>query len=189
MKFLSAAVLFVVSLSATSGFAAERPNILFAFADDWGRYASAYAAADGSGSPNDIVKTPHFDRVAKDGVLFRHAFVTAPSCTPCRTSLMSGQYFYRTGLSAILQGARWDENTPAWPLLLHDAGYHIGKVYKVWSPGTPRDARSVFRRPTQQRTPRLRDESRSSASRRPARVGGWLRPIPDCCARPCPSSA
>ncbi|SVC57331.1 uncharacterized protein METZ01_LOCUS310185, partial [marine metagenome] len=59
--------------------AAKRPNILFAFADDWGRYARAYAQVDGRPSPNQVIKTPHFDRVAREGVLFKNAFVTAPS--------------------------------------------------------------------------------------------------------------
>ena len=44
------------------------------------------------------------------------------------------------GEGAILQGAVWDEKIPTWPLLLKDSGYHIGYTYKVWSPGTPRDA-------------------------------------------------
>lgn len=120
--------------------AAQRPNILFCFADDWGRYASAYAAVDGKPSPNQVVKTPNIDRVAREGVLFKNAFVTAPSCTPCRSSLLSGQYFFRTGRGAILQGAQWDANIPSFPLLLKEAGYHIGETYKVWSPGTPNDA-------------------------------------------------
>lgn len=120
----------------------RRPNILFCFADDWGRFASAYAQAnaDGPGSPNDVVQTPAFDRIAKEGVLFTRAFVNAPSCTPCRSSLLSGQYFWRCGRGAILQGAVWDKTIPSFPLLLHDAGYHVGKMYKVWSPGTPADA-------------------------------------------------
>jgi arylsulfatase A-like enzyme len=54
--------------------------------------------------------------------------------------LLSGQYFFRTGRGAILQGAIWDTNIPSYPLLLRDAGYHIGKSHKVWSPGTPADA-------------------------------------------------
>lgn len=118
------------------------PNIVFAFADDWGRYASAYAAenADGVGSANDVIATPFFDKVAEDGVLFRNAFVNSPSCTPCRSSLFSGQQFYRTGQGAILQGAIWDTEIPVWPLMLRDAGYHIGKVYKVWGPGEPANA-------------------------------------------------
>ena len=64
-----------------AGFAKEkRPNILFAFADDWGKYASAYAKVERRPGANTIVKTPTFDRIANNGVLFKHAFVTAPSC-------------------------------------------------------------------------------------------------------------
>jgi N-sulfoglucosamine sulfohydrolase len=118
----------------------KRPNILFFFADDWGRYASIYADANGAGGINDVVRTSNFDRIARSGVLFRNAHVNAPSCTPCRSSLLSGQYFWRTGRGAILRGAVWDETIPAYPLLLKDAGYHIGKTYKVWSPGSPVDA-------------------------------------------------
>ena len=48
--------------------------------------------------------------------------------------------FWRTGRGAILQGAVWDFKIPSFPLLLHDASYHIGQSYKVWVPGTPRNA-------------------------------------------------
>jgi arylsulfatase A-like enzyme len=119
--------------------AAERPNILFCFADDWGRFASAYAALDSKPTANSVVKTPNIDSVAARGVMFRNAFVPAPSCTPCR-SVLSGRYFFNTGRAAILQGAVWDENIPAFPLLLRDGGYDVGKMAKVWSPGTPADA-------------------------------------------------
>ena len=117
-----------------------RLNILFVFADDWGRYASCYRGLDGRPTVNDVVRTPNIDRVAREGVVFRHAFVNAPSCTPCRSSLLSGRYFFQTGRGAILQGAAWDESIPTFPLLLRDAGYHIGKSFKVWLPGTPVDA-------------------------------------------------
>jgi arylsulfatase A-like enzyme len=120
--------------------AAIRPNILFCFADDWGRYASCYAKVDGRPGLNDIVKTPNIDSVTRRGVMFRHAFVGSPSCTPCRSALVSGRYFFQTGQGAILNGAVWDAKIPSWPLLLKDSGYHIGKAYKVWSPGTPADA-------------------------------------------------
>ncbi|MBI1312633.1 sulfatase-like hydrolase/transferase [bacterium] len=119
--------------------AADRPNILFAFADDWGRYASAYAKLE-PGGISDLVSTPNFDRIAHEGVLFRNAFVNAPSCTPCRSSILSGQFFWRTGRGAILQGAVWDFSIPTFPVLLRDAGYHIGYTYKVWGPGTPANA-------------------------------------------------
>jgi arylsulfatase A-like enzyme len=137
-------ILFALAFLAISAVASAaeqaRPNILFCFADDWGRYASAYAEVDGKPSPNQVVKTPNIDRVARGGVLFKNAFVTAPSCTPCRSSLLSGQYFFRTGRGAILQGAVWDAKIPTFPLLLEHAGYHIGETYKVWSPGAPNDA-------------------------------------------------
>lgn len=113
-----------------------KPNIVFAFADDWGRYASAYGLLEGPNSLNNLIQTPNFDRVAREGVIFKNAFVPAPSCTPCRSSILSGQYFWQTGLGAILQGAVWDEDIPTYPLVLEDAGYHIGYTYKVWSPGT-----------------------------------------------------
>ncbi len=138
-RFLLASL---VCLAGSAAPAAEdkRPNILFAFADDWGRFASAYARFDGPGTINDVVQTPNFNRVAAEGVLFRRAFVSAPSCTPCRSALLSGQHFWRTGRGAILLGAVWDGTQPAYPLLLRDSGYHIGETYKVWSPGTPVDA-------------------------------------------------
>ena len=141
MNSLRIATLFltVLILSASVDAADKRPNILFAFADDWGQYASAYAKLN-PGGPNDLVSTPHFDRVANEGVLFTRAFVNAPSCTPCRSSLLSGQDFFRTGRGAILQGAIWDSEIPTYPLLLQKAGYHIGHTYKVWSPGSPANA-------------------------------------------------
>jgi len=117
----------------------QRPNILFAFADDWGRYAGAYRQVEGDATPNALIETPNFDRVAQDGALFTNSFVPAPSCTPCRSSILSGRYFWQTGLGAILQGAVWDSSIPTFPLILEQAGYHIGFTYKVWSPGTPRD--------------------------------------------------
>jgi len=115
----------------------KRPNIVFAFGDDYGRYASIYAKIDRNDKISRLISTPNFDRVASEGVLMTNAFAPAPSSTPCRSSLLSGQYFWRTGKGAILQGAEWDDSIPSYPLLLEESGYHIGFTYKVWSPGTP----------------------------------------------------
>jgi arylsulfatase A-like enzyme len=140
-KRVSAVLFFcVVLMTGITRAADTRLNILFVFADDWGRYASCYRGLDGRPTVNDIVRTPNVDRVAREGVLFRNAFATSPSCTPCRSALLSGRYFFQTGRGAILNGAVWDESIPTFPLLLRDAGYQIGKSYKVWSPGTPADA-------------------------------------------------
>ena len=140
IRLLLTSVIFLTFASPHTVDGAKRPNILFAFADDWGRQASIYAKTDGPVSYNDVVRTPNFDRIAGQGVLFTSAYVNAPSCTPCRSSLLSGRNFWETGTGAILIGAVWDNTIPTWPLLLHESGYHIGKSYKVWSPGSPVDA-------------------------------------------------
>ncbi len=133
--------LFLLAVGVSLDAAEQKKlNILFVFADDWGRYASCYRGLDGRPSLNDVIKTPNVDRVAREGALFKNAFVNAPSCTPCRSSLLSGRYFFNCNRGAILQGAVWDSSIPTFPLLLRDVGYHIGKSYKVWSPGTPADA-------------------------------------------------
>ena len=139
-RALLACTLMAAMHSQSHAAETKRPNILFFFADDWGMYASIYAEVEGRGGINDVVRTPNFDKIAKKGVLFRNAHVSSPSCTPCRSALLSGQYFWRTGRGAILRGAVWDDKIPSYPLLLRDAGYHIGKSYKVWGPGTPGDA-------------------------------------------------
>jgi arylsulfatase A-like enzyme len=136
--------MILLSVLAISSAAADAPdgrlNIVFCFADDWGRYASCLAPLENGPSANEVVRTPAIDRVAREGVIFRNAYVNAPSCTPCRSALLSGRYFFNTGRAAILQGAIWDSSIPAFPLMLKDAGYHIGKSHKVWSPGRPADA-------------------------------------------------
>ena len=128
-----------LSHAQTSTDSTRRPNIVMAFADDWGRYASAYRGIDTSGIC-DVIVTPHFDSIANQGVLFTRAHVSAPSCTPCRSSLLSGQHFWRCGRGAILLGAIWDPSIASYPLELEKSGYRIGHTYKVWSPGTPADA-------------------------------------------------
>lgn len=113
----------------------SRPNIIFAFGDDCGRHFGAY---DRPGRPDymsSLAKTPVVDSLASKGVLFMNAFCPAPSSTPCRSSLITGQYFWETGLGAILYGAEWDESLPSWPKILKKEGYHTGFTYKVWGPG------------------------------------------------------
>jgi arylsulfatase A-like enzyme len=105
----------------------KRPNILFALADDWGwPHAGAYG--------DKVVKTPAFDRLAKEGVLFEHAFISSPSCTPCRNSIVTGQQFYRLEQGANLQSTL-DVKYPNFMFLMRAAGYEIGHWRKAWGPG------------------------------------------------------
>jgi N-sulfoglucosamine sulfohydrolase len=126
-SILWGALLALLSFSACRQEPAPRPNILFAIADDWGwPHAGAY------GDP--VVQTPAFDRLASEGILFMHAYISAPSCTPSRNAILSGQYHWRLGPGANLWSTL-DPSTPVYPLLLEDAGYKIGRYRKSWGPG------------------------------------------------------
>ena len=105
---------------------ARRPNILFLMADDW---SSPHAGALG----DPVVKTPAFDRVAREGVLFQNAFASAPSCTPSRLALATGQWHWRLKDGANLGGSL-SAGVPAYPELLQAAGYVIGFARKGAEP-------------------------------------------------------
>ena len=69
----------VLALPLLGGASDIRPNILFAIADDWGVHAGAYG--------DNVVKTPTFDRLAREGILFEHAYISSPSCAPSRAAI------------------------------------------------------------------------------------------------------
>lgn len=105
----------------------HRPNILLAIADDWA-WPHAGVAGD------KIVRTPVFDRHAREGMLFTQAFVSAPSCSPSRAALLTGQHFWRLEEGAILWSTL-PAKFPVYPDLLEQAGYHVGHTGKGWGPG------------------------------------------------------
>ncbi len=105
--------------------ATDRPNIVFLMADDWS-WPHASACGD------KTVKTPNFDRVAREGVLFNNAFVSTPSCTPSRTSILTGQHHWRLKEGDSLGGSLREE-FEVYPEMLQAAGYRIGRYGKgVW---------------------------------------------------------
>ena len=158
MKYLLpltlAVLLFPVSRLATAQqtTAPVKPNILFFFADDWGRYASIYADSQ-QPSINDIVKTPNIDRIGREGVVFTNAFVQVSSCTPSRASLVTGRYFWNCGSQAFLHarggGSDWSAHTnpfstmTKFPDLLRENGYYVRRSQKTidftQSPAGPRE--------------------------------------------------
>jgi arylsulfatase A-like enzyme len=106
---------------------ARRPNILFVIADDWSHgHAGAYGCR--------WINTPAFDRVAREGALFSHAFTNNPKCSPCRASLLTGRNTWQLDEAMCHNGifpARW----PVYPDLFEQAGYHVGFTGKGWGPG------------------------------------------------------
>jgi arylsulfatase A-like enzyme len=121
--------LFTALLLAGFSAAAEpRPNILFLFGDDW-----AWPHASSLDTPG--IRTPTFDRLAREGVLFRNAHAVAPSCSPSRAGILTGQWPWRLEEGANLKGfiaAKFD----VYPDLLERAGYFIGLTGKGYGPGS-----------------------------------------------------
>ena len=76
----------IISFLISTLSAETRPNILFAIADDM-----SHVACFG----DTWVKTPHLDRLAKEGILFEHAFVSNPKCGPSRASTLGGRHFWQ----------------------------------------------------------------------------------------------
>lgn len=109
---------------------ARRPNILFCIADDWG-WPHASSLGD------TVVKTPTFDSIARNGVLFQNAFANVPSCTPSRNSILTGQYPWRLKTGASLWSV-FPEGVQTYPNILEDNGYHVGHYRKAFGPGKDR---------------------------------------------------
>lgn len=115
--------------AASAGLAAgPGPNVVVVIADDW-----SFPHAGVYGDP--VVKTPHFDRVAREGVLFTRSYCASPSCTPSRGAILTGQAVHR-----LENGANLWSDLPAkfatYPDLLEAAGYRVGLTGKGWGPGS-----------------------------------------------------
>lgn len=93
-----------------------RPNIVYIHAHDAGRFAQPY------GYP---VRTPALQKFAEEGVLFRKAFAAAPTCTPSRSALLSGQYPHQIGMYGLTgEGWRFTDYGRHLVRVLGEAGYH-----------------------------------------------------------------
>lgn len=128
MKTLSTVFLFLLAIFFMSCEEKdERPNILFIIADDISRTSmGAYGC--------NYIETPHFDRIAEEGVLFTNAYVTNPKCAPARACLLTGRYSWQLEEAANHQPVV----PPKWkfyPDLLEETGYKIGFTGKGWGPG------------------------------------------------------
>jgi N-acetylgalactosamine-6-sulfatase len=127
-NFFLSVLLLVFSIQS-----AERPNIIFIFADDWGW-------GDLSCHGHPYLKTPNIDRLAKEGTDFSHFTVSSGVCSPSRTSVMTGHFpsRYRINGHFAWVDSNAKRNMPDWldpdtttlPRLLQNAGYataHFGK--------------------------------------------------------------
>jgi N-sulfoglucosamine sulfohydrolase len=133
-----------------------RPNVVLIVSDDHG--------IDGLGCyGNPVVKTPHLDALAREGIRFTRAFSTAASCSPSRSVILSGLQTHHNGMYGLehqehhFQSFIWVRSLP---VMLAEAGYRTGRVGKfhiapeavyrfetVLSGGTANDPASIGRSP------------------------------------------
>lgn len=105
----------------------KRPNILFVISDDQSYpHAGAYGYA--------AARTPNFDRIAKEGVLFNNAFVASPGCSPSRAALLTGLNCWQIK-EAGTHASSFPEEFLVFPDLLEKVGYKVGYTGKGWAPG------------------------------------------------------
>ncbi len=108
-----------------------RPNILFAIADDWGLHAGAYGTR--------WVKTPAFDRVAREGVLFENAYTPMAKCAPSRAIVLTGRHLWQNEEAGNHMPV-FPPKLKSWPEVLTEKGWHMGITGKGWGPGIANDA-------------------------------------------------
>ncbi len=105
----------------------QRPNILFAIMDDatythFGAYGCQW------------MKTPNFDRVAQQGVLFTRAYTPNAKCAPSRASILTGRNSWQLE-EAANHWALFPEKFKTYSEALSENGYHVGYTGKGWAPG------------------------------------------------------
>ncbi|HXH99630.1 MAG TPA: sulfatase [Sphingobacteriaceae bacterium] len=113
-------ICFLILLSCDA-IAQQRPNIIFIMSDDHDSDAiSAYN--------KKLISTPNIDRIAKEGMLFKRAFVGNSICGPSRATLLTGQHSHKNGV--IDNRSRLDPSKITMPKLLQQAGYQTAVIGK-----------------------------------------------------------
>lgn len=131
-------VLLASMVSAVVCHGADHPNIILMMADDMGYGDTGF-------NGNEIIKTPHLDQMAKDGVKLTHFYAGNAVCSPTRGTCLTGRHHHRYGI--------WTANTGHLPKqeitlarMLKEQGYatghfgkwHLGTLDKVISSKGPR---------------------------------------------------
>ncbi len=124
LTYVLAAAAILVATAATPASAKSR-NVLLLISDDHGPELGCYG--------HKVIKTPHLDRLATEGVRFTHAFATVASCSASRSVIYTGLFNHTNGQFGHQHGYN-DQHTHKWVrgigALLRPRGYHTGIVGK-----------------------------------------------------------
>lgn len=107
----------------------KRPNVLFILTDD-----QRSDALSCMGHPH--LKTPHVDRLADEGLLFKNHYCTTSLCSPSRASILSGLYAHAHGV--VNNFTDYPSNLVSFPMRLHESGYETAYIGK-WHMGEDND--------------------------------------------------
>src|SRR5437773_10368907 len=105
----------MISTLLAAPLAAPRPNFVFILMDDL-RWDELRCMG------NPIAETPNIDRIAREGALFRNAFVTTPLCSPSRASFLTGRYAHAHGIVDNTARDAASHKLATFPRTLHTAG-------------------------------------------------------------------
>ncbi len=125
--------LIAAASSIAAAIAQQKPNVIVIVADDLG-----YADVGFHDVVVDGVNTPHLDKLAESGVVFKNAYASAPVCSNSRLALSTGRYQHRWGAYYYGDGGLpTTENTIA--EMMQEAGYRTMKVGKTHLNGGPKE--------------------------------------------------
>ncbi|MFP5208042.1 MAG: sulfatase [Acidobacteriota bacterium] len=127
-EFISGTTAAAFASQIKSKSISKRPNILYILADNffW-NHMGAYGCK--------AIATPNFDRIAREGVLFTNAYCNAPSCSPSRAAMLTGQHIWRLEEGGNLWG-ELPAKFAVYPDLLEASGYWVGYAGKGYAPGS-----------------------------------------------------
>jgi N-sulfoglucosamine sulfohydrolase len=129
------AIFFLLFLVPDLQAATSRPNIVFIIADDIG-----WDDLGCYGHP--LVHSPNIDRMAQSGIKFENFYLTTSSCSPSRTSIITGRYPHNTGAAEL--HTPLPEEMVAFPQLLKDAGYFTAQAGKWHMGDAPRSGFDII---------------------------------------------
>ena len=111
--------------------ASAEPNVLWISSEDNGPHLGVYG--------DSYATTPNLDALGRKGMIYRHAWSTAPVCAPARTTIISGMYPPSTGSQHMRSLTRLPNDMKMFPQYLRDAGYYVSnnskEDYNLEKPG------------------------------------------------------